>query len=345
MQHSTVAIIGAGPIGIELAVALKQMNIPYVQFDKGQVAQMIYNFPPQTRFFSSSERIAIAGIPLQTVDQQKCPREEYLAYMRSVVMSFNLEVNTYEVVTRVQTVKSGFQLDTQSAKGEQHYQVRFVVLATGGTSFPRLLKVPGEALPHVSIKMEDPHQYFQKKVVVVGAKNSAVESALRCFHAGAQVVLVLRRDHFDPQHVKYWLLPELQGRIERGEIDAYFSSEVVEIFSDRIKLRQHEQFLEVPCDFIIKAIGFEANMELFHQLGVALSPEHQAVMHDGSMQTNILDAYVLGTVVAGTQQKYRIFIENTHEHVDKIMQDLCAKLSISPGWKRFQHINNQRLEE
>jgi len=69
------AIIGAGPLGIELAIALKLAGISYVQFDKGQVGQMIANFPPQTRFFSSSERISLSGIPIQTLDQQKCSRE------------------------------------------------------------------------------------------------------------------------------------------------------------------------------------------------------------------------------------------------------------------------------
>ena len=50
-----VAIIGAGPIGIELAIALKKHEISFVQFDKGQIGQIIYNYPIQTLFFSSSD--------------------------------------------------------------------------------------------------------------------------------------------------------------------------------------------------------------------------------------------------------------------------------------------------
>jgi thioredoxin reductase (NADPH) len=48
------AIIGAGPLGLELAIAFKQAGISYIQFDKGQVAEAIFRFPASTQFFSSS---------------------------------------------------------------------------------------------------------------------------------------------------------------------------------------------------------------------------------------------------------------------------------------------------
>src|SRR5438034_9982805 len=95
-DRAEVGIIGAGPIGIELAVALKRAGIDYVHFDAKQIGYTISWFPPQTKFFSSNERIAIAGVPLNTADQSKATREEYLSYLRGVVQQFELEINTYE---------------------------------------------------------------------------------------------------------------------------------------------------------------------------------------------------------------------------------------------------------
>jgi thioredoxin reductase (NADPH) len=74
MQIPEVAIIGAGPIGLELAVALKRAGVSYLHFDGKQIGHTISWFPPQTRFFSSNERIAIAGVPLQSPDQNKSTR-------------------------------------------------------------------------------------------------------------------------------------------------------------------------------------------------------------------------------------------------------------------------------
>src|SRR3954451_14919843 len=91
-----VAVIGAGPIGIELAVALKRYNIDYLHFDAKQIGYTISWFAPQTQFFISNDRIAMTGVPLPTPDQQKATREQYLTYLRSVVQQFDLKVNTYE---------------------------------------------------------------------------------------------------------------------------------------------------------------------------------------------------------------------------------------------------------
>src|SRR5438128_5757027 len=107
-----VALIGAGPIGLEMAVALKRANIDYLHFDAEQIGYTVSWFAPQTRFFSSNERIAIAGVPLMTADQSKCTREEYLAYLRRILVEFDLKVNTYEHVAGITRDGEGFLLTT-----------------------------------------------------------------------------------------------------------------------------------------------------------------------------------------------------------------------------------------
>src|SRR2546429_4653972 len=109
-DRAEVAIIGAGPIGIELAVALKRGSVDYLHFDAKQIGYTISWFAPQTRFFSSNERIAIAGVPLVTADQSKATREEYLAYLRGVVTQFDLKINTYEPIVGIERHADGFAL-------------------------------------------------------------------------------------------------------------------------------------------------------------------------------------------------------------------------------------------
>ena len=65
-----VAIVGAGPVGIELAVALGRAGLDAVIFDAGTVGQTMLDWPPGTQWFSSNERISIAGVPLLTTGQQ-----------------------------------------------------------------------------------------------------------------------------------------------------------------------------------------------------------------------------------------------------------------------------------
>src|SRR5829696_8765146 len=118
MRSAEVAIVGAGPIGLELAVALQRAGIDHLHFDAKQIGYTISWFAPQTKFFSSNERIAIAGVPLQTADQGKATREEYLAYLRGVVQQFDLRINTYEPVIGIERNDDDlFLLTTRPASG------------------------------------------------------------------------------------------------------------------------------------------------------------------------------------------------------------------------------------
>ena len=61
------AIIGAGPLGVELAVHFKRAGVHYIHFDARQIANTITWWPRNTPFFSTTERLAIAGVPIQNL--------------------------------------------------------------------------------------------------------------------------------------------------------------------------------------------------------------------------------------------------------------------------------------
>lgn len=331
-MDTQVAIIGAGPLGIELAVALKRAGVSYVHFDAKQIGHTISWFPPQTRFFSSPERIAIAGVPLQTPDQMKATREEYLAYLRSVVQQFDLQINTYEPVTGIARDADAFLLTTISGGAERTYRVKAIVLATGGTATTRRLNVPGENLPHVHPRWTDPHDYFRKRVLVVGGKNSAIETALRFHRAGARVSISYRREDLPEKSIKYWLLPEIKALLKSGEITGYLGSCVREIGPGWVRLdgvlkhTLQRSSIEVECDFVVPQIGYTADMSLCRLAGVELRGEREVPVFDPeTMQTNVPGVYLCGTVVGGTQDKYEVFIENGHVHVDRIVAHLLGQ--------------------
>ena len=326
-RDTDVVIIGAGPIGLELAVAFKRERIDYLQFDAKQIGDTIGWFPPQTRFFSSNDRIAIAGVPLQTPDQGKCTREQYLAYLRTVVQQFDLRVNTYEPVRGIERRGDGFVVTTRGNAGERSFTCRRIVLATGGTARARRLNIPGEDLPHVSHRFEDPHPYFRKRLLIVGGKNSAVESALRCHNAGAHVSLSYRRAQLDPRSVKYWLSPEIDGLLKTGAIEGHFNTTPVRITPSSVVLAGSDGTeSEISADFVLFAIGYEADMSLCKLAGVELQGEcEKPTFNPETMESNIPGIYLAGTVTGGTQDKYAVFIENGHAHIGRIVKAITGR--------------------
>jgi len=324
-----VALVGAGPIGLELAVLLKREGIDFVHLEKGQVGETIGAFPRQMHFFSSTDRIALAGLPLVTVDQQKATREEYLAYLRQLVRTHDLQIRTHETVDRIErTDDGGFRLLTRAAVGARTLAARRVVLATGDMHAPRRLDIPGEDLPHVHHRFDEPHRYFGTRLLVIGGRNSAVEAALRCHHVGARVALSYRRPGFDPDSVKYWLLPELEGRIRREEIAAHLATVPVAISSTDVVLQPvgGGEPYAVAADFVLVQIGFLTDTTLLRQVGVTVQGPEGAPVHDPrTMETDVPGLFVAGTVTAGSQQRYTVFIENCHVHAERIAAALAGR--------------------
>ena len=330
-----VAVIGAGPIGLELAVNLKHLGVDYIQFDAQQIGYTISWWPRNTPFFSTSERIALAGVPIQTPDQGRTTGEEYLAYLRSIVEQFDLKVNSYEKVIAIEQAETGFTLRTQTLAGERSYRCRRVVIAKGDMDGPNWLEIPGEDLPHVSHYFIDPHLYFRRRLLIVGGRNSAVEAALRCWRAGAQVALSYRRPVLS-EKVKAWLLPDLMAQVENGNIQFYPETVPVEITPHHVILQPTQEGISVlgrepiihPTDFVLLASGFRADMSLFEIAGVRLEGPRRMPSHNPeTMETNVPGLYIAGTAAAGAlQDRYRLFIENSHEHVIKIVKALTGRL-------------------
>lgn len=346
MTTHDVAIVGAGPIGIELAVALKRAGVDYVHFEAGQVGSTFQWWAPQTRFFSGPERISISGVPLTTVDQSKATREEYLAYLRGVVTQFGLEIRSYTRVASIERTGGTFEISVRPSlhgvggpselarvlgacedRAVRVVRASRVVLAIGDMHLPHMLGVPGEDRPHVSHFFDDPHRYFQRRVLIVGGKNSAVEAALRCWRAGAQVVMSYRRDALDEKRVKYWLLPEIKWLCKSGRIDWRPRTTPVRIGPDSVTLSGPDGESEVACDFVLLLTGYRQDPTLLERLGVTLEGEGRAPAHDPkTMETDVPGVYVAGTAAAGTQLAgVRVFIENSHEHVDRITAHMTGR--------------------
>src|SRR5690606_7220415 len=151
---------------------------------------------------------------------------EALRYYRRVVETYDLQISYQEAVVAIERepdVESGgeiFAVTTRTDRGRQRVRhARAVVLAIGYYDHPNYLGIPGEDLPHVSHYDNDAHPYFQKRVVVVGGKNSAAEAALELFRSGALVTLVHRHATLG-ESIKYWVRPDIENRIKEGSIPA-----------------------------------------------------------------------------------------------------------------------------
>jgi len=161
-----VIIIGAGPIGLATGIALKQRDIPFRIIERGALVNSLFHYPTNMTFFSTSDRLEIGGIPFIS-HGPKPTRSEALEYYRRAAEHYELPINLYEPVERVEGSDGDFTVITP--KGE--YDAKKVVVASGFYGQPNLMNVPGEELPKVKHYYDEPHPYVWQKVMVIGAGN------------------------------------------------------------------------------------------------------------------------------------------------------------------------------
>jgi thioredoxin reductase (NADPH) len=331
LTETDIAIIGAGPVGIELAIALQRAGANYLLIEAKQIGHAFTQWPPNTHFYSTPEHVALAGVPVHSQDQLPISGEQYLAYLRTLVEMFDLNLRLYEPVIGIKRGSGGFELRTNPLTGVKAYRARNVILASGGMAGPRMLNIPGEDLSHVTHYFPGPHPYFRTRVLIVGGRNSAIESALRCWRAGARVSISYRRPDFDYDIIKPHLAMDMGDRLRKGEIEFLPSTIPVEITPSHVVLASTEDDIRPvsirhETDFVLLATGFVADMSLFEIAGVTLVGGGQVpVFNEATMETDVPGLYVAGTATAGTQSRFKSFISTSHDHVAKIVKALTGK--------------------
>ena len=300
-QQTDLVVVGAGPCGLSAAVAASRTDLGCIVFDKGCITRSISLYPTYGTFFSTPDRLELGGVPF-IIPGDKPTRLDALRYYRRIVQEFDLDVRQYTEVLAIEGSAGDFAVHTRSMSGREDVtRARNVLIATGYADSPNLIGVPGEDLPTVSHYYGEGPPYYDQDCRVSGGGNSAVEAALDLFRSGARVTLVHFLDSLD-QGVKPWILPDIQNRLDRGEIRPRFRHRVVEIRPDAVCIRHETTGKEeiLPTDFVFAMTGYCPDPALLRSLGVTIDPETRVPAHDpDSMETDVPGVFVAGVVVGG----------------------------------------------
>ena len=315
-------IIGAGPIGLSCGIEAKKNNLEYLIIDKGMLVNSIFNYPTNTTFFSTSDKLEIGDIPFIS-HNVKPTRTEALEYYRRVSNSWKLNLSLYNEVLKIKNENDYFSITTQNGK----FKSRNIVICTGFYDIPYLLNIPGENLDKVLHYYNESHPYYQMDIAIVGAGNSAVDVALDTYRKGAKSVTMVIRENEVGENIKYWVKPDIMNRINNKEIQAYFNSEITEIKEREITVKTTEKNLELKNDFVLAMTGYQPNYNLLENLNVEILDDEFKTpsCNEKTMKTNIEGVFLAGVICGGLKTN-KWFIENSRDHAEKILSTIIKDL-------------------
>ncbi|WP_406721935.1 NAD(P)/FAD-dependent oxidoreductase [Streptomyces althioticus] len=194
MEHIDVAVIGGGQSGLAAAHALLRRGLrPVVLEASGRAAGSWPHYYDSLTLFSPARYSSLPGMPFPGADRDRYPhRDEVVAYLTAYAGRLDAEIRTGCRVSAVRRTGDGFAVELE---GGGRLSARAVV-ATSGTfghphrpALPGLQEFTGQVLHAADYRSPGP--FTGRRVVVVGAGNSAVQIAAE-LAATAQVTLATR---------------------------------------------------------------------------------------------------------------------------------------------------------
>lgn len=328
MQKEEIIIIGGGPCGMSCAIELQGKGYQPLIIEKGNIANTIYHFPTHQTFFSSSNRLEIGGMPFIN-ERQKPVRIQALAYYREVAKRMDLRVHAFEKVEHVAKKEGLFSITTKNQTGDQQqYTAEHVVIATGYYDQPNYMNIPGENLKKVSHYFKEGHPYYDKDVVIIGGKNSAVDAALELHNAGANITVLYRGSTYS-KSIKPWILPDFASLVRKEIVQMEFNATITKITETEVFYEVNGTEHRVKNDFVFAMTGYRPDVTLLQNAGVIIDEiTGKPLYNEHTLETNISNLYVAGVVASGNDNN-AIFIENGRFHGGAIAENIANKEKVN----------------
>jgi putative YpdA family bacillithiol system oxidoreductase len=265
-----VLIVGAGPAGISASLRAIENQLNYLTLEQDEIGGTVAKYPRQKLVMTSPVDFPLYGRFKKT----ELSKENLLAFWDTVLNRADFNVRTGE---RVQNITKGpDEIFTVSTANHQ-YRARAVVLALGRTGTPRRLGVKGEELPKVMYRLIEADHYMNKRILVVGGGDSAVEAAMGlASQVGNQVTLSYRKEQFS--RIKERNARRIEECAHRGKVTVLFNSIPIEIRPESVLLEVAGQVREIPNDYVFIFAGGTLPYDFLRQIGV------QFGMHDMTLE-------------------------------------------------------------
>jgi len=255
-----VLIVGAGPAGISASLRAIEKNLRYVTLDEGEVGGTVAKYPRQKLVMTSPVEFPMHGKFKKT----ELSKEDLIAFWNKVAERADFTCRQGEKVEDIKKGQDGI-FTVITPKGQ--YRTRNVVLALGKSGSPRKLGVKGEGLPKVMYRLIEADHYVNKRILVVGGGDSAIEAAMGLGHqVGNQVTLSYRKEAFS--RIKERNAQRIRESIRKGKVKVVFNSNPVEFRKDSVVLDVNGRAQEVPNDFVWIFAGGEPPTAFLKKIGV-----------------------------------------------------------------------------
>jgi len=257
-----VVIVGAGPAGISASLTAKKYGLTCITIEQDSLGGTVYTFPRAKVVMTSPMDLPLFG-KLKLTDTSK---DELLQLWKKVLSEHQINIRENCKINEIVPQQDGtFKLTT--ATGDI-YKSNNVLLAIGRRGSPRKLNIIGENLPKVAYRLLEPERITNKRIVVVGGGDSAIESALLLMSQNS-VIISYRSEQFS--RLKPKNKENLDRAVSDGTLKVLYNSDLVSINENSVMIKVGNSVTNIENDLVYIFAGGELPSQFLKNAGIQIT--------------------------------------------------------------------------
>lgn len=299
MSDFAIAIVGSGPGGMSAAAHAAELGVSHVLLEStDHLSNTIFLYQKGKHVMDEPQVLPLRS-PLSF---SAGTREEILGTWDQEVATHKTNVRYKAEVTGISGNKGNFTL---TLKNGDTITADNVILGIGLQGNLRKLGVDGQDLEMVQYQLDDPKEYSDETIVVVGAGDAAIENAVALSEQN-NVIILNRGDEFS--RAKQGNEDAINSAIDKGVITCYYKSSTscVDGYDKpnangergKLTISTPNGDTEISCHRIIARLGAIPPRRFVQSCGIEFPNDDPASVPALSSQyeSNVPGLYIVGAL-------------------------------------------------
>jgi cGMP-dependent protein kinase 2 len=263
-----IAIIGSGPSGLSAAAHAATKGIKHVLLEKtDHLSDTIFRYQKGKHVMATPSQLVLRA----DCDFGAGKREAILKQWNEDAAKAGVNVRYNAEAKAITGAKGDFSITLTNG---DTVKAETIILAIGTQGNPNLMRCPGGDLPHVQYSLDDPAEYIDEHIFVLGAGDAGIENALGLAADAAQgnVVTIVNRsaDFSRPKEANVKNL--FQAR-DNGRVNVLIDTSPSLVEPGFITLDTPQGSSRVKCDRIIARMGSAPPRKFVEAAGIAFTSD------------------------------------------------------------------------
>lgn len=263
-----VVIVGSGPAGMSAAGRAAQLKLKHVLLEKtDHLSDTIYKYQKGKHVMATPSQLVLRS----DMDFDAGKREAILGTWdkQTEVCGVNVQFNAEPV--KIEGEEGNF---TITLKNGDKVLAETIVMAIGTQGNPNLMRCPGGDNKLVQYQLDDPGEYYDEHITVIGSGDAGIENALGLAADAAQnnIVTILNRSA-EFARAKKANVKLLMEAGEQGKVMIRNETTPAEVKDGELVLETRDGQETIPCDRIIARMGSAPPRKFVEECGIEFTSE------------------------------------------------------------------------